>query len=338
MTTESIDFDLARLSHYLQEQVPGFKAIDAIEKFSVGQSNPTYRLETADGSYVLRRQPFGKLLKSAHQVDREFRVMDSLVNTPLPDMVHLCTDPEVIGSQFFVMSFIDGDQFIDPRFPELEASQRADYYYAAVDTLANIHNADLDATGLSDFGKGVQFFERQIALWTKQYELSFTDERADMNHLIEWLPRNLPSDDGTVTLIHGDYKFDNMLFAKGKPEVAAVLDWELSTLGHPIADMAYFCMGLRMPEFDFMKGLDGLDRASAGIPEEDQLVERYCTARNMQSIDNWSFYLAFSFFRLASISQGVYYRSKKGNASSEHAVMAGKATEILARMGAELTS
>lgn len=338
MTTDQIDFDIEKLSKYLQVQVADFKPIESIEKFSVGQSNPTYRFDTADGTFVLRRQPFGKLLKSAHQVDREFRVMSSLPDSPLPTMVHLCRDADVIGAMFFVMSFIDGDQFVDPRFPTLDTSQRADYYWAAVDTLASIHNADLQTTGLHDFGKGVNFFERQISLWTKQYELSFTQDRADMDHLIEWLPQNLPADDGTVTLIHGDYKFDNMLFVRNQPQVAAVLDWELSTLGHPISDMAYFCMGLRVPELGFMKGLDGLDRSGAGIPNEDELVERYCAVRKIESIEHWHFYLAFSFFRLASISQGVYYRSTQGNASSEHAVHAGKVVDILAKMGAELTA
>ncbi len=337
MPSETIDFDVAALSHYLVAAVPDFKPIESLEKFAVGQSNPTYRLRTADGDFVLRRQPFGDLLKSAHQVDREFRVMRALPAVPLPRMVHLCTDPEVIGALFFVMSFVDGDQFVDPRFPSIQPSQRGAYYYAAVDTLASIHNADLDATGLRDFGKGVDFFARQIALWTKQYELSFTQARPAMGHLIDWLPQNLPPDDGTVTLIHGDYKFDNMLFKRGEPQVAAVLDWELSTLGHPVSDMAYFCMCLRMPELDFLKGLGTIDRASLSIPSEAELVERYCAARQITSIEHWHFYLAFSFFRLASISQGVFFRSTQGNASNRSAVHAGKMTNILAELGADLT-
>ena len=332
------DFSVDALSNYLVAAVEGFKPITDIEKFSVGQSNPTYRFTTDDGAFVLRRQPFGKLLKSAHQVDREFRVMSSLPNTPLPQMVHLCTDPQVIGAMFFVMSFVDGEQHIDPLFPSVDPANRAAYYHSAVDTLAHIHNTDLVACGLSDYGKGVDFFARQIALWTKQYELSFTDERPDMTHLIEWLPAHLPADDGTVTLIHGDYKFDNMLFEKGGPAVAAVLDWELSTLGHPIADMAYFCMCLRMPKLGFMYGLADVNRAEHGLPHESELLERYCAARGIDGIDHWHFYLAFSFFRLASISQGVYHRSTKGNASGENAAFAGKVTDILAALGAELTT
>lgn len=337
MTSTELDFSLQDLSDYLVAEVAGFQPITTIQKFSVGQSNPTYKLSTSAGDFVLRRQPFGELLKSAHQVDREFRVMSSLPATPLPEMVHLCRDPEIIGSMFFVMSFIDGEQHIDPSFPSVKLELRKSYYHNAIDALAQIHSADLQATNLTDYGKGVNFFARQIGLWTKQYELSFTEVRPNMDHLAEWLPANLPEDDGTVTLIHGDYKFDNMLFAKSSPEIAAILDWELSTLGHPISDLAYFCMGLRLPKLEFMFGLADVDRHAQGLPSEAELVERYCEQRKIPAIDNWHFYLAFSFFRLASISQGVFYRSTQGNASSEHAVHAGKMTDILAQMGAQLT-
>ncbi|MEO0369448.1 MAG: phosphotransferase family protein [Pseudomonadota bacterium] len=335
---DTVDFDVDALRGYLAAHWQGFTQLDEVQKFSVGQSNPTYLLFTNLGKYVMRRQPFGKLLKSAHQVDREFRVMASLPDVPLPTMELLCTDTDIIGSMFFVMSFVDGTQYVDPSFPELESAERAAYYDDAIDTLAKIHDADLQKTGLHDFGKGTGFFSRQIALWTKQYELSFTDVRPDMDHLIDWLPKNQPIDDGKVTLIHGDYKFDNMLFAKDQPKVSAVLDWELSTLGHPVADLAYFCMCLRMPELGFIRGLGDIDRAAHGIPAEQTLVSRYCAARSMDEITNWSFYLAFSFFRLASISQGVYSRHMKGNASSGDAKHAGKVTDVLASLGAELTS
>ena len=337
MTETTVDFSISALSHYLESHVAEFKPITAIEKFSVGQSNPTYRFNTSAGVYVLRRQPFGELLKSAHQVDREFRVMSSLPNTPLPRMVHLCKDPSVIGSMFFVMSFVDGTQHIDPLFPDVLPEQRAGFYHSAIDVLAEIHNTDLVANNLADFGRGVDFFARQIGLWTKQYELSFTERRVDMDHLMEWLPANLPQDDGTVTLIHGDYKFDNMLFEKSSSTIAAVLDWELSTLGHPISDLAYFCMCLRLPKLKFMFGLDGVNRSDHALPSEQELVDRYCEKRQINAIEHWHFYLAFSFFRLASISQGVFYRSTQGNASSENAVYAGQMTDILAAMGAKLT-
>lgn len=332
MSATTTEIDVDNLGDYLEKNIDSFHGLKELIKFDVGQSNPTYKLVAASGDYVLRRQPPGELLKSAHQVDREYRVMQALRNTdvPVPAMYHLCTDTSVIGSMFFIMEFANGKPLLDPTMPDIEKEQRADYYAAAIDILAAIHSVDLVATKLSDFGKGVDYFARQTALWTKQYRLAETDQIANMETLIEWLPINLPADDGQLTLTHGDYKFDNMLFAPGQPRAIAVLDWELSTLGHPIADLAYFCMCLRMPSSGIVLGLGGLDREEIGIPTEAALLEHYCAARELDSIPHFNTYLAFSFFRLASITQGVYKRSKTGNASSERAVFAGEATGLLA--------
>ncbi|MBT8115030.1 MAG: phosphotransferase family protein [Arenicella sp.] len=326
------EIDVATLGAYLEKNIDSFHGLKELIKFDVGQSNPTYKLVAQSGDYVLRRQPPGELLKSAHQVDREYRVMNALRDTdvPVPVMHHLCTDKSIIGSMFFVMEFANGKPILDPALTDIEKARRADYYMAAIDILAAIHSVDLVATKLSDFGKGVDYFARQTALWTKQYRLAETDQRDDMETLIEWLPANLPTDDGQVTLTHGDYKFDNMLFAPGNPRAIAVLDWELSTLGHPIADLAYFCMCLRMPSSGVVLGLGGVDREELGIPTEDALLNRYCTTRGLDGIPHFNTYLAFSFFRLASISQGVYKRSKMGNASSERAVFAGEGARQLA--------
>lgn len=332
------DLDHLKLAAYLEQHVAGFNNLNQIEKFSVGQSNPTFLLHADSGKYVLRRQPPGELLKSAHMVDREFRVMHALENTdvPVPTMYHLCEDKDILGSLFFIMSFVDGEMLADPALPKVSKDRRASYHHKVIETLAAIHNVDLDEVDLADYGKGGQFFERQIGLWTHQYRSAETELLDDMETLINWLPANLPQDDGQVTLIHGDYKFDNMLFVKGQAKVAAVLDWELSTLGHPIADLAYLCMGFRIPSIGLMTGLGGLDRDELAIPEESELVAYYCQMRQIEKIEHWNFYLAFSFFRLASICQGVYKRSLGGNASSEHAADAGKAAKILAKLGVEL--
>ncbi|NND81743.1 MAG: phosphotransferase family protein [Gammaproteobacteria bacterium] len=338
MSAPTNDIDIAALGAYLEQQIDSFHGLRELIKFDVGQSNPTYKLVADSGEYVLRRQPPGELLKSAHQVDREYRVMHALADTdvPVPPMYHLCEDRDVLGSMFFVMGFAAGEQFIDPRLPPIDKADRKDYFYAAIDTMAAIHDVDLGAVGLSDFGRGVDYFARQTALWTKQYRAAETDNKPDMETLIEWLPANMPADDGQLTLTHGDYKFDNMLFVRGQPQVLAVLDWELSTLGHPVADLAYFCMCLRMPSSGLVLGLGGLDLKELGIPGEEQLLARYCSTRSIDDVPYFNTFLAFSFFRLASISQGVYKRSKLGNASSEKAVFAGEAARLLAAEAVKL--
>ena len=339
MSVKSNDIDQQVLGDYLETNVDGFSNLTSLDKFDVGQSNPTFLVHADSGKYVLRRQPPGKLLKSAHAVDREYRVMSALAQTdvPVPEMYHLCTDTNVIGSMFYLMEFADGRMLTDPNLPDIELDDRHHYYTSSIETLAAIHSVDLEKVGLDDYGRGSNFFEWQIGLWIKQYRAAETELRDDIETLIEWLPKNLPEDDGQITLIHGDYKFDNLMFNKTKSKVLVTLDWELSTLGHPISDLAYFCMCLRMPALGFMTGLGGIDRSAIGVPSEKEFVDQYCKLRGMGGINNWNFYLAFSFFRLASISQGVYKRSQQGNASGEHAVLAGKVTEVLAEHGVKLT-
>ena len=339
MTKPNNDLDLASLNVYLQQNVDGFSNLHTIDKFNVGQSNPTFKLTADSGEYVLRRQPAGKLLKSAHAVDREYKVMKALADTdvPVPAMYHLCEDRDVIGSMFYLMEFAKGDQHTSPALPDVDKSQRSGYYDSVIETLAAIHTVDLEKVGLSDFGKGADYFARQISLWTKQYRDAETDVRPNMETLIEWLPANLPADDDKVTLTHGDFKFDNMLYVPGQPKVLAVLDWELSTLGHPIADLAYLCMNLRLPSSSLSQGLGNIDRAEIGVLTEQQVVEQYCKKVGIDNVDHFEFYLTFSFFRLASICQGVYKRSLLGNASNEGAKMAGMVVDQLSQMAVELT-
>ncbi len=329
------DLPLEKLGAYLEGAVEGFSGLTEITKFPGGQSNPTYRLRAKSGDYVLRRKPFGELLKSAHAVDREFRVMRALAGTdvPVPRVFHLCEDDDVIGSMFFVMHFVQGRHFWDPALPELDNGSRAAIFDEMNRVLAALHSVDVDAVGLSDFGSPGNYFERQVGRWTKQYRASETETIEAMDRLIDWLPANMPPDDGRVSLIHGDYRLDNMLFATDSDRAVAVLDWELSTLGHPLADLAYQCMQLRMPADAVVKGLGGIDRRSLGIPSEDEYVARYCERTGLDDIADWSFYLAFCFFRLAAILQGVKKRALDGNASSDRALEYGAFAAPLAEMG-----
>lgn len=335
--TES-DLPQDELAAYLEGTVEGFRGPVSIEKFPGGQSNPTYRLTAASGEYVLRRKPFGKLLRSAHAVDREFRVMRALAGTdvPVPRVFHLCEDEDVIGAVFFVMDFVRARHFWDPALPELDNAGRTAIFDEMNRVLATLHSVDVEAVGLTDFGHPGNYFERQVARWTKQYRASETETIAAMDALIDWLPANRPPDDGQVSLIHGDYRLDNMLFAVDADRAVAVLDWELSTLGHPLADLAYQCMQLRMPGDAIVKGLAGVDRKSLGIPSEKEYIGRYCERTGFGAIDNWSFYLAFCFFRLAAILQGVKKRALDGNASSPQALEYGNFVEPLAGMGRDV--
>lgn len=326
--------DAAALAPYLEGNVAGFEGLIDIEKFSAGQSNPTYMIRARSGRYVLRAKPPGQLLKSAHQVDREYRVMRALRATgfPVPEVLHLSGEASPIGRMFYVMRFVDGRIFWDPALPEVaEAVERAAIYDAMNATLARLHDVDVEAADLWDFGRPGSYFERQLARWTSQYRASETGTVDDMNRLIAWLEAHNPPDDGRVSLVHGDYRLDNMIFAADRPEVVAVLDWELSTLGHPFADLAYQCMQWRLPHASGFRGLGGLDRASLGIPAEEAYVEAYCRRRGIDGIGDWTFYLAFSFFRLAAICQGVYKRALDGNASNpEKARTYGEAVKLLA--------
>jgi len=332
--------DQAALAPYLEASIKGFSGLNAIEKFSSGQSNPTYLLKADSGRYVLRAKPPGQLLKSAHQVDREYRVMKALAGTdvPVPPVLHLSEEDSPIGRMFYVMQFVEGRIFWDPSLPELAGNgERSAIYDAMNRTLAALHSVDVEKAGLADFGKPGSYFERQLSRWTSQYRASETGPIPDMDRLIPWLERRLPADDGKVSLVHGDYRIDNMMFAPDRPEVIAVLDWELSTLGHPYADLSYQCMHWRLPHASGFRGLGGIDRERSGLPSEAEYVARYCERRGLSGIDNWVFCLAFSFFRLGAICQGVYKRYVDGNASNpEKAKGYHEVTKLLARQAVEL--
>lgn len=323
-----------QLNQYLTEHLTGFTAPASYKKFSGGQSNPTFLVTTEQQEYVLRRKPEGVLLQSAHAVDREFTVIKALNSTkvPVPKALLLCDDDSVIGSMFYVMSYVDGRIFWDPALPEFPQEQRQAVYQRIIEVLANIHSVDLTEAGLTEFGRAGNYFQRQLERWVKQYRASETEPQPAIEQLINWLEQNLPADDGQVSLIHGDYRLDNLIFAKDDLQIKAVLDWELATLGHPLADLAYFCMCLRLPSIGPYKGLADIDRPAQGIPTETQLKQLYCTARNIGEITHWQFYLAFSFFRLTAIVQGVLKRALQGNASNKEALLVGKIAPKLAQM------
>ena len=332
--------DTAVLSTYLESHVKGFQGPLTVEKFSGGQSNPTFRVDAASGQYVLRRQPPGKLLKSAHAVDREYRVIAALQNTnvPVASVYHLCEDTAVIGSMFYLMEYCRGTVFWNPAVPEITDNRYRSAMYDEMNrVMAAIHSVDLETAGLSDYGKPGNYFERQYSRWSSQYQASEMQENLAMNQLIAWLGKNMPPDDGRVSLVHGDYRLDNLMFHPEKAEVIAVLDWELSTLGHPFADLAYQCMHLRMPSgVGSLDGLQGVDRVEFGIPSEQEYIASYCQRMGLKQIDHWEFYLAFSFFRLAAILQGVAKRATQGNASNKKAATLGTYVDPLARMALQI--
>lgn len=333
---DTLDADV--LGPYLEANVEGFSALDRIEKFADGQSNPTFKVTAGTGQYVLRRQPPGKLLKSAHAVDREYRVLAALAgtNVPVPRVFHLCEDRDVIGSMFYVMEFCDGRILWDSAIPEVDKAERSAIYDEMNRVLAALHQVDIEAAGLSDFGKPGSYFERQFGRWSQQYRNSELAKIGAMEDLMAWLSDNLPEDDGRVSLVHGDYRLDNMIFDASKPEVIALLDWELSTLGHPFADVGYQCMQLRMPaRIGSISGLRGKDLDELGIPTEEAYVAKYCERTGIDGIDNFSFYVAFSFFRLAAIVQGVAKRAVDGNASNKNAAQMGEYVEPMAQLALE---
>lgn len=334
----SFDFDNDTLAAYLEQQVSGFKGPLTATKFAGGQSNPTFLIEAASGKYVLRRKPPGELLKSAHAVDREYRVMSALADTDVPvaRVYHLCEDDSVIGSMFFLMEYIDGRVMWDPALPEETPESRGAIYREMNRVLAALHSVDVEAVGLGDYGKPGNYFERQVGRWTKQYRAAETESIPEMERLITWLPENMPQDDGRVALAHGDFRLDNMMFHPTEPRVLALVDWELSTLGHPYADLAYQCMQLRMNHDGVMPGLGDMDRVALGIPSEEEYVALYCQRMGLDEIPHWNFYLAFSFFRFAAILQGIKKRALDGTASSQKASQMGELVNPLAKMAMEL--
>jgi aminoglycoside phosphotransferase (APT) family kinase protein len=337
-------FDVTRIDEtaldvYLTKSMPGFKGPVRAEKCGTGQSNPTYILHTGAGKYALRRKPPGKLLKSAHQVDREYRVMKALHGTgvPVPKMHHLCMDPSIVGTEFFVMECLDGRIFWDPKIPEVDKAQRTGIYDAMNRAVSALAIVDPKKVGLEDFGRPGNYYARQIKRWSDQYVGSETEKIAEMDRLIDWLPKHLPPEDGLVSVVHGDYRLDNMIFHATEPRILGVVDWELSTLGHPFADLSYQCMQWRLPGDGQMRSLGGVDRKALGIPTEEEYVAKFCERTGFKSIPNWSFYLAYNMFRLAAIIQGVYKRGVDGTASNrDSALQRGKTVPLVARQAIEL--
>jgi aminoglycoside phosphotransferase (APT) family kinase protein len=325
-------FDTASLARWMEEHVEGFRGPIEVSQFAGGQSNPTFLLQSADHRYVLRRKPPGKLLPSAHAVDREYRVIRALAPTAVPvAKAHaLCEDAAVIGTAFYVMDYVEGRLFWDAALPEVPEPERRAIYEEMTRVIAALHTVDYAAVGLGDYGKPGRYIERQVARWTQQYRGSETESIDAVERLIEWLPLHIPGDEET-SIVHGDFRLDNAIFHPREPRIVAVLDWELSTLGHPLVDLAYLCMRYHLSAEQF-RGLGGLDTAALGIPSESECVADYCRRRGRAPVraQDWTYYLAFNMFRLAGILQGVLARAIQGNASSATALEAGLRARPLA--------
>lgn len=331
-------FDEAALAQWMADHVEGFQGPLTVRQFKGGQSNPTFWLGAGDRAFVMRKKPPGKLLPSAHAVEREYRIMRALADTEVPvARVHgLCEDPERIGTPFFVMDYVEGRIFWNVQLPDLDPAERAAIYDEMIRVLAALHAVDYEGVGLGDYGRVGGYVARQVRRWTKQYEASATEEHPAMDALARWLAEHPPEGDAT-TLTHGDFRLDNLIFHPTEPRVLAVIDWELSTLGHPLSDLAYGAMlyHIVMPG---VGGLEGLDYAATGIPSEADYVARYCALTGQGEIADWPYYKAFSLFRLAAILQGVYARSLQGNASSANASMYGAAVPVLAGIACQIAS
>jgi aminoglycoside phosphotransferase (APT) family kinase protein len=332
-------FDERRLEAWLRAHVPGFRGPLEVREFRGGQSNPTYQLETPDHRYALRRKPPGTLLPSAHAVDREFRVLHALQGSgvPVPRTLALCTDEAVIGTWFYVMDCVEGRVIWNDLLPDFAPDERRSLWLSLVDALAALHRVDCRAVGLADFGRPGNYFARQIARWTKQYQASETEKIPAMDRLIEWLPRSIPPGDESV-IIHGDFKLDNVVLHPSEPRVVAVLDWELSTIGRPFGDFTYLCTPWwREGGFDELPG-----RAGLGIPSRDEMAAAYCARSGREAPASWDWYVAYNLFRGAGILQGIRGRVRDGTAASEHAreissrvaPMAERAWEIARKLGA----
>ncbi len=333
--------DLSKLSEYFASHLPQLSGVLTARQFKDGQSNPTFLLQSGTQQVVLRKKPPGELLAGAHRIEREFRIISALAahGVPVPEALHLCEDDSVIGTPFYVMEHVAGGVCQDPALPGMTAAERTAIYASMAEVLAQLHRIDWKTAGLDDYGKHAAYIERQIALWSHQYEAAKTDDIAAMDRLMAWLPRNIP-EDGETSLVHGDFRLGNLilsphaLVAPGAPRIAAVLDWELSTLGHPLTDLAYNCLPYHLVTGDErLPGLVGADLTALGIPDENAHVAAYCRAAGRgDGIQDWPFYITFAMFRLASISQGVYARALKGNASSANAMDFGARAMRLAEL------
>lgn len=326
-------FDEAALAHWMADHVDGFSGPMTVEQFKGGQSNPTYKLVTPTAAYVLRRKPPGQVLAGAHAVDREARILSALGATgfPVAHIHGLCTDDSVIGSWFYVMEMVEGRIFWDATFPDVARDQRPAYFDAMNAAIARLHGLDYRALGLEDYGRPGNYFARQIGRWSKQYLADADAGRdPDMDALVAWLPANIPDGDES-SIVHGDFRCDNMIFHPTEPRVIAVLDWELSTLGHPLADFAYHAMMYQMPPH-IVAGLAGADLAALNIPSEADYVAAYCARTGRDGIANWDFYIAFNYFRLAAIFHGIKGRVIRGTAASEHARERAQSFPLLAKL------
>ncbi|MBI3526165.1 MAG: phosphotransferase [Betaproteobacteria bacterium] len=326
-------FDTQRLAEWMRQQVEGFKGALQVEQFKGGQSNPTYLIRAEDGKgYVMRRKPPGKLLPSAHAVEREYRVITALAQTEVPvaKSYALCEDQSVVGTAFYIMDYVEGRILWDPTLPGLSPAERRAIYDEMNRVIAALHTVDYAAVGLGDYGKPGNYLERQVARWSKQYQAAETEKIEAMDQLIAWLPQHIPAGDET-RIVHGDFRLDNVIFHPSEPRILAVLDWELSTLGHPLTDFAYHCMTWRLSPGQF-RGLADVDHAALGIPGEAEYVAAYCrrTGRAQIAPQEWEYYMAFNMFRLAAILQGIMARALQGNAASQEAIETGKRARPLA--------
>lgn len=328
-------FDVAALESHLRNHVAGFEGPLTVEQFKGGQSNPTFKLTTPRQAYVMRTKPgpAAKLLPSAHAIDREFRVMSALAKTKVPvaRTYLLCEDESVIGRAFYLMECVDGRVLWDQSLPGMAPAERRRYYDEMNRVIALLHTTDYAAIGLADYGKPGNYFERQIARWSKQYRASETETIEAMDRLIDWLPDHIPADDGSTSIVHGDYRLDNLIWHPTEPRILAILDWELSTLGHPLADFSYHCMSWHIAPGQF-RGIGGLDLAALGIPSEAEYIAMYCARTGRSRIDHWDFYIAYNLFRSAGIMQGIMKRAVDGTAASQQALAAGRAARPLAEM------
>jgi aminoglycoside phosphotransferase (APT) family kinase protein len=333
---EAHRFDEAALARWMNQHVAGFQGPIEVQQFKGGQSNPTYKLVTPGHAYVLRRKPPGTLLKGAHAIEREYQVLAALrsVDFPVARVHGLCMDESVIGTAFYVMDCVEGRIVWDATFPDVARDERARYFDAMSSTLARLHSVDYAAIGLVDYGKPGNYFERQIGRWSRQYLQDEAAGRdAQMDRLIEWLPKNIPPGDET-SVVHGDFRCDNMIFHPTEPRVLAVLDWELSTLGHPLADFAYHAMMYRVPP-TMLTGLAGTDLAALGIPSEAEYIASYCQRTRRDGIAHYDFYVAFNIFRLAAIMHGIRARVARGTAASAHAQQMAQSVELYAKLAWE---
>ena len=331
------ELDRDALERYLAATLHDFRGPLEIRQFEGGQSNPTYFLKTPLRDYVLRKKPPGQLLPSAHAVDREHRVMHALAGTgvPVPPTLLMCDDAKVIGTPFFIMGCVDGRVFRQPHLPGVSAADRAAMYTDMADVLARLHGVDVAAIGLSDYGKPGNYYSRQIGRWGQQYIAAQTDDIPSMARLMAWLPAHIPPGDETA-IVHGDYRVENLIFHPTEPRIVAIVDWELSTLGHPLADLAYNCLTYHLPP-EALGRVEAVDEDRSGLPDEKSYVAAYLRRTGRSDLPDWNFYLAFSMFRLASILQGVYARGLQGNAASAYALQRGAAARLIADQAWEIS-